>query len=127
MLHFVNLSQAANYKSELLAQKLIDKFGPERARELFPINVNLDRDLQINGFSSGWGAYRWGGSRSGAARAEEITVGTLVVDMIDARTRTIVWRGTASKDVDQGASAEKRDKHARKAMEKLFKNYPPKA
>ena len=94
---------------------------------LIAYHVNLDRDLQINGFSSGWGAYRWGGSRSGAARAEEITVGTLVVDMIDARTRTIVWRGTASKDVDQGASAEKRDKHARKAMEKLFKNYPPKA
>jgi hypothetical protein len=94
---------------------------------LIAYHVNLDRDLQINGFSSGWGAYRWGGNRSGTARAEELIVGTLVVDMIDAHTRTIVWRGTASKDVDQGASAEKRDKNARKAMEKLFKNYPPKA
>lgn len=93
---------------------------------LIAYHVNLDRDLQINGFSSGWGAYRWGGNRSGTARAEEIIVGTLVVDMIDAHTRTIVWRGTAAKDVDQGASAEKRDQNARKAMEKLFKNYPPK-
>jgi hypothetical protein len=94
---------------------------------LIAYHVNVGRDLQISGFSSGWGAYRWGGHRSGTARAEEITVGTLVVDMIDAHTRTLVWRGTASKDVDQGASAATRDKNARKAMEKLFKNYPPKA
>ena len=46
VLHFVNLSQAANYKSELLAQKLIDKLGPERAKELFPVNVNVDRREQ---------------------------------------------------------------------------------
>jgi len=44
VLHFINLSQAANYKAELLAQKLIDKFGPQRVLELFPLNVNPDRD-----------------------------------------------------------------------------------
>ena len=93
---------------------------------LIAYHVRLDRDLQIDGFSSGWGAYRLGGNRSGTARAAEITVGTIVVDMVDANTKTIVWRGTASKDLDGGASAEKRDKNARKTMEKLFKNYPPK-
>ncbi len=46
VLHFVNLSQAANYKSELLAQKLIDRLGPARALELLPINVNSDRREQ---------------------------------------------------------------------------------
>ena len=91
---------------------------------LIAYHVRLDRDLQIEG--SGWGGYRWGGNRTGSARAAEITVGTIVVDMVDAHTKTIVWRGTTSKDLDGGASAEKRDKNARKAMEKLFKNYPPK-
>jgi penicillin amidase len=47
VLHFVNLSHAANYKSELLAQRLIDKFGPQRALELFPLNVNPDRDRKV--------------------------------------------------------------------------------
>jgi hypothetical protein len=92
---------------------------------LIAYHANFDRDLQINGFSSGWGAYRWGGNRSGTARAQEITVGTLVVDMVDAKSNTIVWRGMASKDLDERASAAKRDKNARQAMEKLFKNYPP--
>ena len=91
---------------------------------LVAYHVRLDRDLQIEG--SGWGGDRWGGNRTGTARASEITVGTIVVDMVDADTKTIVWRGTASKDLDEGASAEKRDKNARKSMEKLFKNYPPK-
>lgn len=36
VLHFVNWSQAANYKAELLTQQVIDKLGPERAAELFP-------------------------------------------------------------------------------------------
>ena len=47
VLHFVNLSQAANYKSELLAQKLIDKFGPQRSLELLPVNVNPDREQKV--------------------------------------------------------------------------------
>ncbi|HYS11879.1 MAG TPA: penicillin acylase family protein, partial [Burkholderiaceae bacterium] len=47
VLHFVNLSQAVNYKAELLAQRLIDKFGPQRVLELFPLNVNPDRDRKM--------------------------------------------------------------------------------
>jgi penicillin amidase len=53
VLHFVNLSQAANYKSEVLAQKLIDKLGPERARALSPVNVNIDRGEQPVKISAG--------------------------------------------------------------------------
>ena len=44
VLHYVNWSQAANFKAELVAQKLIDKFGADKvARELAPVNVNPDR------------------------------------------------------------------------------------
>lgn len=43
VLHFVNWSQAANYRTELLVQQLIDKLGAERAAQLFPVNVNPDR------------------------------------------------------------------------------------
>ena len=47
VLHFVNFSQAANFKAELNLQKLIDKFGADKVmRELLPVNVNPDRKLQ---------------------------------------------------------------------------------
>lgn len=62
----------------------------------------------------------------GSARADRITVGSLVVDIVDASVSRIVWRGTASQDLDPRASAEKKDKNISKAVEKMFKNYPPK-
>jgi hypothetical protein len=44
-------------------------------------HATFDRDLQISGFSSGWGPYRFALNRTGVARAEEILTGTLAVDM----------------------------------------------
>ena len=60
-----------------------------------------------------------------SARAQEIVVGTLVVDLIDASTRSIVWRGMTSSDLNPAASAERRDKNVTKAVAKMFKAYPP--
>jgi hypothetical protein len=92
---------------------------------LVAYHATFDKSLAINGFSSGWGGYRFGGMRTGSVRADEITVGTLIVDMVDARTKTIVWRGMATKDLDVNAKPEKRDKSINQAAAKLFKHYPP--
>jgi len=93
---------------------------------LVAYHATFNKNLQINGFSTGWGGYRFGANRSGSARVDEILVGTLVVDMVDAGSRTIVWRGTATKELDVKANPEKREKNINKAAERLFKNYPPK-
>jgi hypothetical protein len=92
---------------------------------LLAYHASFDKDLQITGFGSGWGGYRFGGLRSGTARAEEILVGTMVIDMVDAKNNTIVWRGTATKDIDVNAKPDKRDKNIAKTAQKLFKHYPP--
>lgn len=103
-------------------------------RELAPLanpdvlvayHASFDRDLQVTGFSSGWGPYRFGAGATGVARTEQILVGTLAVDIVDARTRTIVWRGVAVKDVNVNAKPEEREKNIARATAKLFKNYPP--
>jgi hypothetical protein len=95
---------------------------------LVTYHVALEQEKQINGYGTGgtWGTVRWGGMSSGSARVQTITVGSLAVDLVDAQAGAIVWRGIASKDLDDGASPEKRDKNMNKAAEKLFKNYPPK-
>ncbi len=47
VLHLGNWTQAANFKAELTMQKLIDKFGVEKAlRELAPVNANPLRTQQ---------------------------------------------------------------------------------
>jgi hypothetical protein len=92
---------------------------------LVAYHANFDRNLQVNAFGTGWGGYRYGGSRSGSARVEEILVGTIVVDLVDAATTDLVWRGMATGDVDVDAKPEKRDQNIDRAAAKIFKNYPP--
>jgi hypothetical protein len=110
--------------TQLAARGLTKAASAETADVLVAYHASFDKNLRINGFSSGWGGYRFGGTRTGTATTEEILVGTLVIDIVQANTRTIVWRGTATGEVNTKASPEKRDKNINRAAEKIFKNYP---
>jgi hypothetical protein len=88
---------------------------------LVAYHASFDENLQINAF--GWGPRI--GLRTGTATVEKIVVGTLAIDMMDAQTRNIVWRGMATKELDSKASPEKKEKNITKAAERIFKNYPP--
>ena len=56
----------------------------------------------------------------------DILVGTLVIDIADARKAQLVWRGMGVKEVNTQNNPEKRDKSINNAVQKIFKNYPPK-
>ena len=56
----------------------------------------------------------------------DIVIGTLVIDLADAKAGKLVWRGMGVKEVDTQAKPEKRDKSINNAVTKIFKNYPPK-
>lgn len=107
-----------------LAAKGLRLVAINRADVLVAYHASFDRDLQITGFSSGWGGYRFPGSRVGTARTEEILTGTLIVDVIDADSRTIAWRAIAVKDIDVQAKPEKREKNIVRAVDRLFHYYP---
>jgi hypothetical protein len=83
--------------------------------------VGLHQDLEINGFDNRWAVPHGGPSW---ARVERVPVGTLVVGILDAKTRSMVWRAAATKDLDPGQSPEKWEKNLNKAVEKMFKQYP---
>jgi penicillin amidase len=42
ILYFMGWNSAANLKSEVIAQMLIEKLGPDKAAEIFPLNINPD-------------------------------------------------------------------------------------
>ncbi len=92
---------------------------------LVAYHANFDENLQINGHSSGFGGPRLG-NVSGMATTQRVVTGKLVVELMDAGSRAMVWRGFAEHDLDPGAKPEKREKNITKAAEKIFKNYPPK-
>lgn len=75
------------------------------------------------GWGWGWG-YGWGSTWTDV-RVREVLIGTLTVDMIDAKSGQLVWRGVATKQVDPDEDPHDRDKHVNKAVYKIFKHYPP--
>jgi hypothetical protein len=122
----LNHNRVVNAVNAQLARKGLAQVERSAHPDLFvAYHASFDRDLQLTGFSSGWGPYRLGVNRLGVVRTEEILTGTLAVDIVDTRTNTIVWRGMASKEIDVRADPRRRERNINQAAERLFKNYPP--
>ena len=97
-------------------------------------HLAFDQQKDITAYNTGAGyygpySYRWGGgwgTTTTDVRVREILVGTLAIDMVDAKKKQVAWRGLGTKEIDTHAKPEKRDSNINKAVEKIFKTYPPK-
>ncbi len=117
-----------------LAKKGLQKSTTAAADLYIAYVASVSTEKQVNTFDTGYGAgpgwygpYGYGGWGGGSSTSTTYTIynGTVVVDMYDAGTKQLVWRGAASKELDPKAKPDKRAKNMQKASEKLFKNYPP--
>ena len=72
----------------------------------------------MGGWGYGWG---WGGGMT-TSTMTNIPIGTVIVDLVDSKTKEMVWRGIASDQVS--GNGEDRGK-IDAAMQELFKNFPP--
>ena len=75
----------------------------------------------------GWGTWASMGDLRGSPDTKSlqgVPIGTVLVDVIDASTKQVVWRGTATSALDSEDSAEKRQDILESAMKKLFKGFP---
>ncbi len=83
----------------------------------------------INTFYSGMGGYGYrgwgamGGTGTATTTASEYTVGTLVVDIFEGKSKSLIWRGAAQDELSD--KTEKNIKKLGKASDKLFKDFPP--
>jgi hypothetical protein len=74
-----------------------------------------------DGFGGGW---RWGGGFGNASTTvESYKVGTLVVDLFDAKTKKLIWRGSASDTLSN--KSDKNIKNLDKGVQKMFEHFPP--
>ena len=76
---------------------------------------------QLNSYYSG-GGWRFGGGME-TTNATTYTVGTLVVDIFDAKTKGLIWRGTAGDTLS--TKSDKDEKIVNKAVDKMFDKFPP--
>jgi hypothetical protein len=75
-----------------------------------------------------WGGYYagypgWGGYGYGGYVYEEL-LGTLTVDVEDAKSGALLWRGIETKHVHETSKPEKRDKRVFKEVSEVFKHFP---
>ena len=78
----------------------------------------------VNGYYGygyrGWGA--WGGAQPVVREYDE---GTLILDVIDAESRELVWRGVAQAKISQNSSPDQRGRKINEAVSKILANFPP--
>jgi len=102
----------------------------------FSTRETSDLETYGYGFGGGWGGmgmggWGWGGMGMGMGgmnysqtRQVPRVVGYLTLDLIDARSKKIIWRGEAMEDdVTKGGNAE--EKQVADSVYKMLQRYPP--
>jgi uncharacterized protein DUF4136 len=118
---------------QTLTEKGWTATDPEKADAIVVLHGATEKQHELNTFYSGGGMYGgygwrgWGGAGMGMGTAHttttEYTVGTLVVDIFDAKSKQLLFRGTAQDELSD--KPEKNKKKLAKASDKMFKDFPP--
>lgn len=66
-----------------------------------------------------------GGAHATTPDGQPSLTGTLLVDIIDVPSNTLVWRGTAAGMVDPDLSSQERDERIRTIVHEMFTHFPP--
>jgi hypothetical protein len=83
------------------------------------------RDEQtLNTFYDGFPGRRWGGFGEATTTVDTYKVGTLVVDMFDANSNNLIWRGVSSDTLS--SNNDKNTKKLDGDVRNMFKHFPPK-
>ncbi|MCB0344865.1 MAG: DUF4136 domain-containing protein [Bdellovibrionales bacterium] len=92
--------------------------------------TGVDEKLQV--FDRGYSYGGYYGARHGyvgmgvpAVDVYQYKVGTLIIDLIDSKTKKLVWRGSAEGVVDEDADAAEREQKVNEAVSKILAAYPP--
>jgi hypothetical protein len=97
------------------------------------LDIEITRDQQTldtfyGGLGGGWGwrafglgGFGWFGEAT--TTTETYKVGTLVLDLLDANSKSLIWRGSASDTLSD--KSEKNIKNLDKSVQRLFDHFPP--
>ena len=80
---------------------------------------------QLNTFYDNFGGGRrfGGGFGTSTTNVDTYKVGTLIIDVIDAQTKNLVWRGAATDTL--ASKPDKNIKALDKNVQKMFQHFPP--
>jgi uncharacterized protein DUF4136 len=91
--------------------------------EVFAIKTSQNQQTLDTFYDGFGGGRRWGGFGDATTTVETYKVGTLVVDLFDAKTGKLIWRGSSSDTLSD--NADKNTKNLDKGVNKMFQHFPP--
>jgi hypothetical protein len=102
----------------------------ESGGDISIVAIEINRDQQTlntfyDDFGGGWGWRGFGGFGESTTTSDTYTVGTLVVDLFDAKSKNLVWRGVSSDMLSD--KSDKNIKNLNRGVQKLFQHFPPDA
>ena len=81
-------------------------------------SVEPSRSLNIESYKEGEGTWQ-----TEAPEIRSIDAGTLLVDLLEASTRRLIWRGIATDTVTNNPT--RNEKPVPKALRRMFRKFPP--
>jgi hypothetical protein len=90
-------------------------------------HLDVEGRMDVTTVNSYYG-YGWGPWYGGAYRDTQVRYydqGTLLIDIIDAEARELVWRGTAEAEVRPDMRPEDRERRLNEAIAKILERFPP--
>lgn len=89
------------------------------------VRMSNEKQIDTTRFGYGWGRWGYWGGGVATTRVRKVPVGTLIVDIVDAREKQLVWQGVASDAIDPGASVDERDRMVNAMVARMLADYPP--
>lgn len=128
---FVDKRIADSIDAEMTAKGLTKNDAAPDVTVIYHISFKEKQNISTYsmGYAGGYGpyGYGWGGGwGSTQVMVNDITEGTLIIDIADAQKKQMVFRGVGVKEVNVQAKAEKLDKNVASAVKKILKDFPPK-
>ena len=91
-------------------------------------HTGAEDKINVTDWGYGYGPYGYGGGwygGGGGVDVHQYKEGTLIIDVIDAKAKQLVWRGYATAALDPGAPMEKRERRLNEVIAKILVKFPP--
>jgi hypothetical protein len=107
---------------QLTAKGWTEAADPATADATVIIHGSVKEEKSLDTFYSG-GGWGWGGGMA-QTNVNVVHTGSMLVDIFNTKTKKLIFRGTASDELSD--KPQKNSEKLDKAVEKIFKDFPPK-
>ncbi len=111
-------------ESQLTSKGMIKTQNPSLLVSIF--TKERERvNMYNNHFGYGWGWHPWWYGGYYGSHVSSKTEGTLYIDLIDAKTKELVWQGIGTSNLITSSNIEKKEERIREIVSEILAKYPP--